>query len=74
MSIAVEFDRVSIVFGNDPDRALPLMDRGLTRTEIQEQTGLPFAACPNFMAIYFFHVMHIAAHTFRSHHRTAVAK
>ncbi len=36
---AVEFDRVSIVFGNDPDRALPLMDRGLTRGEIQEQTG-----------------------------------
>ena len=39
MSIAVEFDRVSIVFGEDPDRALPLMDRGLTRGEIQEQTG-----------------------------------
>jgi len=39
MSIAVEFDRVSIVFGEEPERALPLMDRGLTRTEIQEQTG-----------------------------------
>jgi hypothetical protein len=25
---AVEFDRVSIVFGDHPDRALPLMDAG----------------------------------------------
>ncbi|MFN7052126.1 MAG: ATP-binding cassette domain-containing protein, partial [Gemmobacter sp.] len=36
---AVEFDRVSIVFGDQPDRALPLMDRGLSRAEVQEQTG-----------------------------------
>ncbi len=36
---AVTFDRVSIVFGDHPDRALPLMDRGLTRSEIQTQTG-----------------------------------
>ena len=28
MSIAVEFDRVSIVFGEDPKSALPLMDQG----------------------------------------------
>jgi glycine betaine/proline transport system ATP-binding protein len=39
MSIAVEFDRVSIVFGEDPKSALPLMDQGLTRSEIQEKTG-----------------------------------
>ncbi|MFA9231876.1 MAG: choline ABC transporter ATP-binding protein [Microgenomates group bacterium] len=38
-NIAVEFDRVSIVFGDTPDRALPLMDRGLSRSEIQTQTG-----------------------------------
>jgi glycine betaine/proline transport system ATP-binding protein len=38
-NIAVEFDRVSIVFGDTPDRALPLMDRGLSRGEIQTQTG-----------------------------------
>ena len=38
-NIAVEFDRVSIVFGDSPDRALPLMDRGLSRGEIQTQTG-----------------------------------
>lgn len=39
MSIAVEFDRVSIVFGDQPDRALPLMDDGQTRSDIQAQTG-----------------------------------
>lgn len=35
----IEFDRVSIVFGDRPDRALPLMDEGRTRPEIQETTG-----------------------------------
>ncbi len=37
--IAVEFDKVSIVFGDRPERALPLMDKGLSRAEIQESTG-----------------------------------
>lgn len=36
---AVEFDRVSIVFGDNPDRALPLMDEGKTRAEVQTATG-----------------------------------
>ncbi|MFT4150817.1 MAG: choline ABC transporter ATP-binding protein [Paracoccaceae bacterium] len=36
---AVVFDRVSIVFGDHPDRALPLMDRGKTRAEVQVETG-----------------------------------
>ena len=36
---AVEFDKVSIVFGDHPERALPLMDQGLSRGEIQEKTG-----------------------------------
>ncbi len=36
---AVEFDRVSIVFGDNPDRALPLMDKGLSRAEVQDKTG-----------------------------------
>ena len=36
---AVEFDKVSIVFGDHPERALPLMDEGLSRGEIQEKTG-----------------------------------
>jgi glycine betaine/proline transport system ATP-binding protein len=35
---AVEFDRVSIVFGDSPNRALPLMDQGLSRSEVQTQT------------------------------------
>ena len=39
MTNAVEFDRVSIVFGDRPDRALPLMDAGKTRAEIQTATG-----------------------------------
>ncbi len=36
---AVEFDTVSIVFGDHPERALPLMDQGLSRSEIQTRTG-----------------------------------
>lgn len=39
MSIAVEFDRVSIVFGDCPEKALPLMDEGRSRAEVQEATG-----------------------------------
>ena len=39
MSRAVEFDRVSIVFGPAPERALPLMDAGRPRGEIQAETG-----------------------------------
>ncbi len=35
----MRFDNVSIVFGDAPERALPLMDQGLTRTEIQDQTA-----------------------------------
>ncbi len=37
--IAVEFNKVNIVFGDDPAKALPLMDRGMNRTEIQKATG-----------------------------------
>lgn len=36
---AVEFDRVSIVFGDKPERALPLADQGLDRGAIREATG-----------------------------------
>ncbi|PYE85405.1 choline ABC transporter ATP-binding protein [Pseudoroseicyclus aestuarii] len=35
---ALEFDNVSIVFGDHPDKALPLMDEGRSRSEIQEST------------------------------------
>ena len=37
--IAVEFNKVNIVFGDHPNRALPLMDKGMHRTEIQKETG-----------------------------------
>jgi len=36
---AVEFDRVSIVFGDRPDLALPQMDAGRSRAEVQTSTG-----------------------------------
>ena len=36
---AVEFDNVSIVFGDKPQTALPLMDDGLDRAEIDTKTG-----------------------------------
>lgn len=36
---AVEFDRVSIVFGDHPETALPLMDQGKDRGEIRSATG-----------------------------------
>ncbi len=36
---AVIFDNVSIVFGDYPDQALPLMDAGQDRAEIQRDTG-----------------------------------
>ncbi|MEC3860835.1 choline ABC transporter ATP-binding protein [Mesobacterium sp. TK19101] len=38
MSIAVEIDNVSIVFGDHPDKALPLMDAGQDRADIQRET------------------------------------
>ncbi len=39
MTPMIEFDRVSIVFGGEPERALPLMDEGRSRTEIQKATN-----------------------------------
>ncbi|MCG7493128.1 choline ABC transporter ATP-binding protein [Thalassobius sp. Cn5-15] len=36
---AVTFDNVSIVFGEKPAEALPLMDQGQTRAEIQNSSG-----------------------------------
>ncbi len=35
---AVEFDNVSIVFGDNPESALPLMDQGQSRNAVQEAT------------------------------------
>ncbi len=39
MTTAVSFDHVSIVFGDAPETALPLMDKGLSRSEIEAETG-----------------------------------
>ncbi len=39
MTTAVDFDKVSIVFGDHPETALPLMDAGQSRAEIQAATG-----------------------------------
>ncbi len=39
MSTAVKFDNVSIVFGDKPAKALPLMDEGQSRSEIETETG-----------------------------------
>ena len=36
---AVTFDNVSIVFGDKPSAALPLMDEGMSRADIQHRTG-----------------------------------
>ncbi|MEO1116235.1 MAG: ATP-binding cassette domain-containing protein, partial [Pseudomonadota bacterium] len=38
MSIAVSFESVSIVFGDKPETALPMMDAGKSRSEIQSKT------------------------------------
>lgn len=39
MADAVQIDNVSIVFGDAPQKALPLMDAGQERAEIQTNTG-----------------------------------
>jgi len=39
MTTAVEFDAVSIVFGSSPHSALPLMDEGRSRADVQAATG-----------------------------------
>lgn len=39
MADAVQIDNVSIVFGDAPQKALPLMDAGQERAEIQTSTG-----------------------------------
>lgn len=39
MTVAVSFDQVNIVFGDKPQKALPLMDEGKSRSDIQTETG-----------------------------------
>ncbi|UHS61986.1 choline ABC transporter ATP-binding protein [Agrobacterium vaccinii] len=40
MSDAIIFENIDIVFGNNPQKALSLLDGGKTRAEINTQTGL----------------------------------
>jgi len=42
---AVRFRDVDIVFGKAPEKALPLIDQGKTREEIQAETGQVLGAC-----------------------------
>jgi len=35
----LEFNRVNVVFGDDPERALPLMDQGKSRAEVEAESG-----------------------------------
>ena len=39
MNKAVVFDKVNIVFGEKPEAALPMMDEGKSRADIQSATG-----------------------------------
>ena len=39
MSVAVSIEDVCIVFGDQPGDALPMMDEGASRAEIQDSTG-----------------------------------
>ncbi len=45
--LSVRFEGVDIVFGNSPRKALPLIDEGMLREDIKEQTGqiLGVAGC-----------------------------
>mgnify|MGYP000538875859 CR=1 FL=1 len=44
MSDAVIFGNVDIVFGDNPQRALDMVDQGKTRDEIGAETGLVLGA------------------------------
>ena len=39
MTLSIQFDQTSIVFGDKPELAFPLMDQGLSRDDIRQQTG-----------------------------------
>lgn len=39
MTVAVRIDNVSIVFGDKPDKAIPLMDQGFDRATVLEESG-----------------------------------
>jgi len=39
----IEFKNVDVIFGKKPEQAIPLLDRGMSRSEILENTGLTTA-------------------------------
>ena len=51
MSDAIIFDRVDIVFGDNPAKALAMLDAGKTRAEINEATGLVLGVANASLAV-----------------------
>jgi choline ABC transporter, ATP-binding protein len=51
MTDAVIFDNVDIVFGDNPQAALPLIDKGKTRDEIGAETGLVLGVAGASLAV-----------------------
>ncbi len=45
MTVMVDLDNVSIVFGNAPETALEMADEGRSRADIQEKTGQVLGVC-----------------------------
>jgi len=39
----IEFNNVDVVFGKQPERAIPLLDHGMSRSDILDKTGLTVA-------------------------------
>jgi len=39
----IEFNNVDVVFGKQPERAIPLLDQGMSRSDILDKTGLTVA-------------------------------
>ncbi len=52
MTDAVTFKNVDIVFGNNPEKALPLIDSGRTRDEIGRDTGLVLGVADASLSIH----------------------
>ncbi|WP_440411621.1 choline ABC transporter ATP-binding protein [Neorhizobium petrolearium] len=48
----VVFDHVDIIFGDDPERALPLMDQGKSRDEISAATGIVLGVADASLTIH----------------------
>ncbi len=51
MSDAIRFENVDIVFGDRPETALPMIDSGSTRDEINKETGLVLGVANASLAV-----------------------